>query len=100
MPLRHSQHGDREYVPRQVRVPAGKSGASGSEQTSSFKSVDAHTLRHTCITALAEQRLSASVISAVVGISVQSLRTRYNHPDSTALQPLAHACMFAVLTRH
>ena len=100
MPLRHSQHGDREYVPRQVGVPAGKSGASGSGQTSSFKSVDAHTLHHTCITALTEQGVAGSVLSAVVGLSVQSLRTRYNHADSTAVQSQAHACMFAVLTRH
>ncbi|QUS37825.1 hypothetical protein RPMA_02310 [Tardiphaga alba] len=65
-----------------------------------IEDVVVHTLRHTCITALIEQGVSASVISAIVGISVQSLRTRYNHSDSAAVQPLGHVHMDAVLTRH
>jgi len=46
-----------------------------------------------------EQRVPSAVISAVVGISVQLLRTRYNHSDETVIQPGAHAAMDRTLGR-
>lgn len=57
-----------------------------------------HTLRHTAITRLIERAVPASVISAVVGISVAQLRTRYNHSDDLEVQPLAHAAMDGLIT--
>jgi len=61
--------------------------------------VTRHTLRHSCITGLIEQGVSASVISAICGISVDTLRKRYNHSDETAVQSLGHAAMDRLMPR-
>jgi integrase len=83
--------------------PAGaKLGVTFTEalQKLGIDDVTRHTLRHTCITGLIEQAVPASVIAAICGISVQMLRTRYNHSDDTAVQPLGHASMDRLLPRH
>lgn len=59
--------------------------------------VTPHVLRHTCITRMIERGVSASVISAVVGISVEMLRRNYNHSDEQLVQPIAHGAMDEVL---
>lgn len=56
-----------------------------------------HTCRHTTITRMIEKGVPASIISAVVGISIQMLRRRYNHSDDMAVQPLAHPAMDGLL---
>jgi integrase len=58
-----------------------------------IRGVTRHTMRHTCITQMIEQRVPSAVIAAVVGISVELLRTRYNHADEAVVQPGAHAAM-------
>jgi integrase len=64
-----------------------------------IKGVVRHTMRHTCITRMIEQRVPSVVISAVVGVSVKTLRDRYNHSDECAVQPAAHAAMDRLLGR-
>ncbi len=61
--------------------------------------VTLHTLRHTCISRLIEKRVPAGPISALCGISTSMLRTRYNHSEELAVQPMAHAAMDAILAR-
>jgi integrase len=56
-----------------------------------------HTMRHTCITRMIEARVPSVVISAVVGVSVKTLRDRYNHSDETVVQPAAHPVMDGLL---
>jgi integrase len=56
-----------------------------------------HTMRHTCITRMIEARVPSVVISAVVGVSVKTLRDRYNHSDEAVVQPAAHPAMDGLL---
>ena len=51
----------------------------------------------TAITRLIEARVQSGVISAVIGVSVKTLRTRYNHSDECAVQPVAHPAMDRLL---
>ncbi|MEH2560552.1 integrase [Bradyrhizobium sp. AZCC 2289] len=54
---------------------------------------DIHTLRHTCITRMIEKGQSATVISAICGISLDMLRRRYDHSDARVVQVIGHAIM-------
>ncbi|WP_354201495.1 tyrosine-type recombinase/integrase [Bradyrhizobium sp. JR4.1] len=62
-----------------------------------IEKVTGHTLRHTCITWLIEKGLSASVISAVVGISIFMLKRRYDHSDERVVQVIGHGVMDQML---
>jgi integrase len=59
--------------------------------------VTGHTLRHTAITMMIEAGLSASVISAIVGISIFMLKTRYDHSDERVVQLIGHGVMDGIL---
>jgi hypothetical protein len=52
-----------------------------------------HTLRHTAITRQIERGLSATVISAIAGISVDVLRKKYDHSDNRVVQAIGHPVM-------
>ena len=58
-----------------------------------IEDVSGHILPHTAITRMIELGLSASVISAVCGISIRMLHDRYDHADDRAVQVLAHGVM-------
>jgi hypothetical protein len=58
-----------------------------------------HTMRHTAITRMIEQRVPSVVISAVVDVSVKTLSARHNHSDECVVQPAAHAAMDRLLGR-
>jgi integrase len=58
-----------------------------------------HTCRHTAVTALVSLNVPAIVISAVAGMSLQTIRRDYNHNDDRSLQPLAFAAVDTVLTK-
>jgi len=49
-----------------------------------IEGVTPHTLRHTAITWLIEKGLSATVIAAIVSISENVLKNRYDHSDDRA----------------
>jgi integrase len=52
-----------------------------------------HVLRHTFITRMIEKGVSASVISAICGISLDMLKRRYDHSDARVVQVLGHSVM-------
>jgi integrase len=58
-----------------------------------IENVTGHTLRHTCITRMVERGLSASVISAICGISIDMLKRRYDHSDARVVQVIGHGVM-------
>jgi integrase len=62
-----------------------------------IEGVSGHTLRHTAITWMIELGLSATVISAVCGISTDMLKRRYDHSDDRVVQAIGHSVMDAML---
>jgi integrase len=58
-----------------------------------IEGVCGHTLRHTCITRMIERGLSASVIAAICGISIDMLKRRYDHSDARVVQQIGHGVM-------
>lgn len=62
-----------------------------------IEGVTGHSLRHTAITWMIEKGLSASVIAAVVGISIFMLKRRYDHSDERVVQVLGHGVMDQML---
>jgi integrase len=62
-----------------------------------IEGVTLHTLRHSCITRLVRKRVPARRIAAVVGISLQVLKDRYDHVDDVEIQPEAHPAMDATM---
>jgi integrase len=79
-----SQEGLEEYF-RDAMTQLGIEGVTG------------HTLRHTAITLMIEAGLSASVIGAIVGISIFMLKTRYDHSDERVVQVIGHGVMDGIL---
>ncbi|MGY3449158.1 tyrosine-type recombinase/integrase [Bradyrhizobium sp. USDA 4353] len=63
-----------------------------------IQDVTGHVLRHSCITRMVEKGLSAAIISAVCGISIKMLHSRYDHHEDRAVQPLAHGAMATMFT--
>jgi integrase len=55
--------------------------------------VTGHMLRHTCITRLIRKRCTGPEISAVCGVSVETLYRRYGHFDRRSIQKLALPAM-------
>jgi integrase len=97
------EDGDQPYAIRTVHGGPRQTGEvmlfSTAMRRLGIVGVTRHTMRHTAITRMIEARVPSAVISAVVGISVELLRTRYNHADETLIQPAAHAAMDRVLAR-
>jgi integrase len=62
-----------------------------------IEGVTLHTLRHSCITRLVRKGVPARRISAVVGISLQVLKDRYDHVEDVEIQPEAHPAMDATM---
>lgn len=62
-----------------------------------IEGVSLHVLRHTAITWMVQRGLSATVISAICGISLEVLRDRYDHSDDRIVQTLGHGVMAAML---
>lgn len=62
-----------------------------------IENVTGHCLRHTAITWMIERGLSASVISAVCGISIDMLKRRYDHSDDRVVQLIGHGVMDSML---
>jgi hypothetical protein len=56
-----------------------------------------HTCRHTMVTALVAENTPAIVISALAGMSLQTIRRDYNHNDDRSLQPAAFPAIDSVL---
>lgn len=52
-----------------------------------------HTLRHTAITRMIEAGLSATVVSAIAGVSVEVLKKKYDHSDARIVQTIGHSVM-------
>lgn len=55
--------------------------------------VTGHMLRHTCISRMIRKRCTGPEISAVCGVSIETLYRRYGHFDRRAVQQLAHSAM-------
>jgi integrase len=58
-----------------------------------LRDVTLHTLRHTFVSAMIAAGVAGSVICAVAGMSMQTLRQHYNHVDDLVVQPMAHRFM-------
>jgi integrase len=52
-----------------------------------------HTLRHTAITRMIEAGLSATVVSAIAGVSIDVLKKKYDHSDARVVQTIGHSVM-------
>jgi integrase len=90
--------GDEKYVFRTMRggpLPAQtlREMFVAAMEYLGIEDVVGHTLRHTCITRMVERGLSASVISAICGISIDMLKRRYDHSDARVVQVIGHGVM-------
>lgn len=90
-----AEDGDEIYLIRKFRdrQPARRAAAQLFDRVVrklGIVGLTRHVLRHTAISGMVAQGVPASVISAVVGISLQVLKERYDHSDDRAVQPLAH----------
>jgi integrase len=62
-----------------------------------IEGVTGHVLRHSCITKLIGRGKSAPSISAVCGISIRVLHSRYGHWEAREVQMLAHDAMASMM---
>lgn len=62
-----------------------------------IEGVTRHTLRHTAITRMIEAGLSASVVAAIAGLSVEVLKKKYDHSDARVVQTIGHPVMDTLL---
>jgi hypothetical protein len=58
-----------------------------------------HTCRHTMVTGLVRKNVPAIVISATAGMSLRTIKRRYDHNAERDLQPIAHSAVDALLAR-
>jgi integrase len=94
--------GDQPYVFRTASgkpLPAGTLGSyfAAAMVRLGLPDVTGHSLRHTAITWMIERGLSASVISAICGISISMLKRRYDHSDNRVVQAIGHDVMDSLL---
>lgn len=90
--------GDEQYVFRTTRgspLPAqtARERFAAAMLYLGIEGATRHTLRHTAITRLIEKGESATVISAIAGISEDVLKKKYDHSDKRVLQVIAHPKM-------
>ncbi|MGH7069418.1 MAG: tyrosine-type recombinase/integrase [Acetobacteraceae bacterium] len=94
---------DALYVIRKLDgTPMTRAGAQLFERVMrklGIEGVTRHTLRHTSISAMIAAGVPASVISSAAGISMQVLRTRYNHSDDRLVQHIAHPGLDLLLVK-
>jgi integrase len=90
--------GDAQYVFRTTRgtlLPQqdARERFAAAMQYLGIEGATRHTLRHTAITRMIEAGLSATVISAIAGISIDVLKKKYDHSDARVVQAIGHPVM-------
>ena len=58
-----------------------------------------HACRHTAVTSLVLRNVPAIVIGATAGMSLRTLKNKYNHAAERDVQPIAHSAIDALLAK-